>query len=150
MAGFSLHIGLNRIDPNHYDGWSGPLNACESDAKAMQKICTSRGFQTELLLSANATREAVAHRLTGFAAAMVAGDTLVVSYAGHGGQLPDANADEDDGLDETWCLFDGQMVDDELYRAWATFKPGVRIAVFSDSCHSGTVARALVRTEGRE
>jgi hypothetical protein len=36
--GLSLHIGLNRIDPNHYAGWSGTLNACENDARAMQDI----------------------------------------------------------------------------------------------------------------
>lgn len=37
--GISLHTGLNVVDPAHYDGWSGPLNACEADAYAMETIC---------------------------------------------------------------------------------------------------------------
>ena len=31
--GVSLHVGLNKVDPQHYAGWSGPLNACEADAE---------------------------------------------------------------------------------------------------------------------
>lgn len=146
--GFSLHIGLNSVDPAYYDGWDGPLIACEADAHAMDDICAKRGFQTEKLLTGQATRQAVLQRLDGYAHNLAEGDTLIVSYSGHGGQLPDKNKDESDGLDETWCLFDGEMVDDELYAAWAKFPAGVRIAVFSDSCHSGTVLRNAVLARG--
>ena len=31
--GASLHLGLNRVDPKHYAGWSGALGACEADAR---------------------------------------------------------------------------------------------------------------------
>ena len=57
--------------------------------------------------------------------------------------MPDANSDERDEDDETWVLYDRQLVDDELYSMWAKFAPGVRIFVLSDSCHSGTVTRAV-------
>lgn len=33
--GISLHIGLNSVDPVHYQGWDGKLAACEFDAKDM-------------------------------------------------------------------------------------------------------------------
>ena len=36
--GMSLHVGLNRVNPNHYDGWDGELAACEFDAKDMAKL----------------------------------------------------------------------------------------------------------------
>lgn len=65
----------------------------------------------------------------------------MLTYAGHGGQLPDLNGDEPDGLDETWCLYDGQLIDDEIYFLLGQFKPDTRILVFSDSCHSGSVVR---------
>jgi hypothetical protein len=35
--GISLHIGLNRVDPDHYDGWDGALTACEFDAEDMEE-----------------------------------------------------------------------------------------------------------------
>jgi hypothetical protein len=68
----------------------------------------------------------------------------VITYSGHGGQLPDMNNDEEDGLDETWCLFDGELLDDELGNLWTLFPEGIRILVISDSCHSGTVTKAML------
>ena len=52
-------------------------------------------------------------------------------------------AEETDQLDETWVLYDRQLLDDELYDLWCRFAPGVRILMISDSCHSGTVSRAV-------
>jgi hypothetical protein len=71
------------------------------------------------------------------------GDLVVYTYSGHGGQLPDLNADEYDGADETHCFYDGEGVDDEYGHIWSQFKAGVRIAMISDSCHSGTVSRMV-------
>jgi hypothetical protein len=75
------------------------------------------------------------------AGTLKAGDIFMLSYSGHGGQLPDQNIDEPDAQDETWCLYDGELVDDELYAQLGKFSSGVRILVFSDSCHSGTVVK---------
>jgi hypothetical protein len=58
--------------------------------------------------------------------------------------VADASGDEPDKQDETWCLFDGQLIDDELYHELSKFAAGVRVLVLSDSCHSGTVTRARV------
>jgi hypothetical protein len=79
------------------------------------------------------------------AATLAAGDIFLASYAGHGGQVPDVNGDDPDSTDETWCLYDGMLVDDELHALWKEFAAGVRVLVFSDSCHSGTVTRAARR-----
>jgi peptidoglycan hydrolase-like protein with peptidoglycan-binding domain len=57
--------------------------------------------------------------------------------------VQDVNTDESDVLDETWVLWDRQVIDDELYGLWAQFDEGVRIVVCSDSCHSGTVSKVL-------
>jgi hypothetical protein len=69
---------------------------------------------------------------------------LLLSFAGHGGKLPDLSGDESDGIDETWCLYDGQFLDDELTLAWLQYAQGVRILVVSDSCYSGTITRGQV------
>jgi len=143
-VGYALAIGLNQVDPNHYGGWSGNLTGCEPDAEDMRDIAQSRGLTTTTLKTGDATRKAVLDHLDDMAAVMSRGDLLVVSFSGHGGQVPDGNGDEsDDGLDETWCLYDGQLLDDELHGAWMKFRPGVRILLFSDSCHSGTVLKML-------
>lgn len=140
--GKSLHIGLNSVDPAHYQGWSGHLNACEADANDMHSIAISQGYSTSLLLTSAATRANVINEITSAAGQLNSGDIFLLSYSGHGGQLPDWNLDEDDQQDETWCLFDGQLVDDEIFSLLGQFKSGVRILVFSDSCHSGTVIKA--------
>lgn len=142
-TGLSLHIGLNRIDPNHY-GTDGALNGCVNDARAMREIAASRGFSDTVLLDSAATADAVTRWLREGSRKLVSGDTLLVTYAGHGSQVTDQNNPaEPDGKDETWCLYDRMLVDDELAQAWSGFARGVRIILVSDSCHSATIARAL-------
>jgi metacaspase-1 len=144
----SIHVGLNEVDPAHYQGWSGELVACEFDANDMEKLAKGRGFKTHKLLTKAATAEAVTSALEDASGKLDGGDMLVFTYSGHGGQVPDANGDEQDRMDETWVLYDRQMVDDELYSLLGKLKPGVRVAIFSDSCHSGTVARGAVELIG--
>lgn len=143
--GLGIHIGLNHVDPGHYDGWSGELNACLDDARSMAKIATAQGMTPKLLLDGAATRRAVLAALGQAAKTLESGDFLFLTYSGHGGQVPDVTDDgddEDDGQDETWCLFDGELLDDEMYVALGALARGVHVLVLSDSCHSGTVTRA--------
>src|SRR5215210_7917467 len=141
-TGRSIHIGLNSVDPEHYDGWDGTLAACEFDANDMQKLADSRGFESSKLLTKEATADAVVAEIEKAAEQLAEGDLLFLTYSGHGGQVEDKNGeDEPDRSDETWVLYDRQLVDDELYALWEKFKPGVRIFVLSDSCHSGSVLR---------
>lgn len=147
--GLSLHIGLNSVSPVHYQGWDGTLAACEFDAGDMAALATGLGYGAMTLLSAAATRAAVVAGMAQAANTLEAGDIFLVSYSGHGGQVPDYSGDEDDRRDETWCLYDGQLIDDELYQMWYSFKPGVRVLVVSDSCHSGTVTRYAMEATAR-
>ncbi|KKO19335.1 MAG: peptidase C14 [Candidatus Brocadia sp.] len=139
--GIALTTGLNAVSPAHYGGWSGELNACEADAKDMAEIARSKDYEVKTLLTKEATRKNVIDGIIKAAGTLTSGDIFMLSYSGHGGQLPDMNSDEDDAQDETWCLYDGEMVDDELYTLLGKFAKGVRVLVFSDSCHSGTVTK---------
>jgi hypothetical protein len=139
--GLALTVGLNSVDRKHYGGWSGELNACEADAEDMADIGKSKKFKVKTLLTKAATRAKVIGEISRAARTLKAGDLFMLSYSGHGGQLPDLNRDEPDAQDETWCLYDGELVDDELYAQLGKFSSGVRILVFSDSCHSGTVVK---------
>ena len=137
----SLHLGLNGVSGAAYGGWDGPLAACEFDANDMAAIATKSGMKPTVLLTKKATRAAMLSAMRSAAKTLAAGDFFLLTYSGHGGQVPDVNGDEDDKKDETWCLYDGQLIDDELYFELGKFKSGVRILVLSDSCHSGTVTR---------
>lgn len=84
------------------------------------------------------------------------GDTIILTYAGHGSQMPELVAgDEEDGLDEFLQLpgFDRAraaeteneiIVDNEL-NAWFSQAEakGVRVLFVSDSCHSGGMSRSF-------
>jgi metacaspase-1 len=139
--GIAITTGLNSVNPSHYSGWSGDLKACEADAEDMAHIAESKGFDVKTLLTDQATRANLRKEVTEAADVLKSGDVFMLSYSGHGGQLPDRNSDEDDALDETWCLYDGQLVDDETYSLLGKFERGVRVLVFSDSCHSGTAVK---------
>ena len=142
--GISVHIGVNFVDPQHYGGsWDGKLDACENDCADMQRIAARQGFETHTLKSAEATRAAVTDAVRSAASELRGGDFFLLTYSGHGGTIPDVDGDEEDQVDETWCLFDGQLLDDELNILWSEFEAGVRLLVVSDSCHSGTMLRAL-------
>jgi hypothetical protein len=143
----SVHVGLNAVDPKHYEGWSGDLVACEFDAQDMTAIAKAAGIKPTQLLTKKATRANVLAAVTAASKTLHAGDLLLLTYSGHGGQIPDVTGEEDDKLDETWCLYDGELIDDEVFLALSRFEAGVRILVFSDSCHSGTVTRARI-TDG--
>lgn len=139
----SLHIGLNYVDPASYNGWNGELAGCINDAKDMQDLALKMGYTPTLLTDSDADSGRVVAELGKAAGRLQSGDILFVSYSGHGGQVDDVNNEEEDRQDETWCLWDRQLIDDELFRLWSQFNSGVRIVVLSDSCHSGTVLRML-------
>jgi metacaspase-1 len=138
----SLHIGLNAVNPTDYAGWSGPLSACEFDANDMAAIARSCGMKSTVLLTRKGTRANALAAIRSAAKQLRPGDLFFLTYSGHGGQVPDVTGEEDDKKDETWCLYDGQLIDDELYFELSRFAAGVRVLVLSDSCHSGTVTRA--------
>lgn len=146
--GFALVIGVSEVDTTHYDGWNGILQQPENDAKIISQKVDEYGFtNNSLLLTHNATRQNVIERIQNIANKACAGDLVFIYYSGHGGQIPARECDiEEDKLNETWCLYDAQLIDKELYHLWAKFREGVRIFVVSDSCHSGTITKAIIDT----
>ncbi len=168
--GISLHIGVNEVDPNGYPlnprrrarqyvvlsddyhpvsfdcdfgiGWVGPLSSCELDAVNMQKLARRQKFKTKILKTKRATTENVVKEIRSAAKKLLAGDTFLLSYSGHGSQVEDLSGDEWDGEDETWCLYDRMFLDDEQRELYAEFARGVKIVVLSDCCHSGSSTRS--------
>lgn len=152
VRGRSLHIGLNRVNDSAYPGFRIPvLRGCINDANDMRAIAQAHGFvPAPNLHDGQATAEAVIDAISSAAQSLSSGDIFLLTYSGHGSQVPDLDAEETDHMDETWILYDRQLLDDELYALWGQFAPDVRILMFSDSCHSGTMSRAMVEATERD
>lgn len=168
--GISLHIGMNAVDPGGYPlrptrpgrkyvvlsddyepvefdcdfriGWVGPLSSCELDAENLHALASGQNFEAKILRTKQATSAAVVKEIRRAAKALKSGDTFLITYAGHGAQVEDLSGDEADGEDETWCLYDRMLLDDEQRELYAEFAKGVKIVVLSDSCHSGSASRS--------
>lgn len=141
-AGPSVHIGVNNVDPGKYTFHVPPLRGCLNDANSMRNLAVQRGYTPTLLTESAATAANVQAALSEAVSRLTPDQTMLVTYAGHGSQVADTNSDESDQLDETWVLYDRQLIDDELAAIWGPAPAGSRILVVSDSCHSGTATRA--------
>ena len=139
--GLALIIGLNEIDPGHYGG-PNPLGGCENDAATMEQIAKKLGYTTKKLLTRDATLDNVRSAIQQIAQELQSGDSFLLDLRRPRRPVPDKGGDESDQMDETWCLYDGELIDDELRRFWTQFAEGVMIYMVSDSCHSGTMLRA--------
>ena len=142
MGKSALCIGINNYPGTHMD-----LQGCVNDANDWAAELTARGFGVHKLLDGQATKAAMVQAFRSVLGDAAKGDVVVITFSGHGTYVPDLNGDEADGLDEALCPYDLQtkgaaLVDDEIRTLFASRKPGVRLVLIADSCHSGTVTRA--------
>jgi hypothetical protein len=141
MAKHALCIGIN-----DYPGTQMDLQGCVNDAGDWAEALGARGFAVTRLIDSQATKAAMEAGFKAIIGGAVSGDVVVITYSGHGTYAPDLNGDEVDGLDEALCPYDirshGALLDDEIHDLFIARKPGVRLVLVSDSCHSGTVTRA--------
>lgn len=126
---------------NDYPGIFNDLKGCVNDANDWSALLTGLGFDVNLLLDSQATRQNVKRALQGLVDTTNAGDIAVFTYSGHGTQVVDANSDENDPYDEAIYLYDGTVVDDELRYILQGIHPQATLVVISDSCFSGSVTR---------
>lgn len=136
-------VGLTRVDPSRYGGWSGACPGCDVDAQAFAVACQSEGVPSELLLDAAATWPAVLDAVRRAAARLSPGGLLIAYVSGHGGQVASAEPSETDGRSETLCLYDGPLVDDKVWELLLAARArGVRVWMITDTCNSGSNYRA--------
>ena len=140
MSKKALCIGIN-----DYPGTANDLSGCVNDANDWSIELAKHGFAVTKMLDGQATRAAMATAFGALISAARAGDTLLITYSGHGTWVPDSSSDEPDGRDEALCPYDigtaGPLLDDEIRTLFRSIGAGVRILLISDSCHSGSVTR---------
>lgn len=150
-ATYGLTIGIN-----DYLGRSNDLAGAVNDAEDIAAALTAAGAaEVVLLTDGAATKAAIESAWLRLVETARPGDTIVFSYAGHGGQEPEppGRNGEVDGLNETFVLGGYQsigpaaaerIVDDEIF-AWLSMaeQRGIEVIFVADSCHSGTMYRAV-------
>lgn len=136
----SLHIGLNAVNPDHYNGWPGELNACVDDARCLAALCAQHGFRAEALFNEKAARENFGEAIADLATNSMPGDVVVISFSGHGGRAPGWSWS---GYTESLCFWNGVLTDAQLRSHLEAFRGGVSVVVILDACHSGGMDRAL-------
>ena len=145
----SLHIGIN-----DYPGTNSDLSGCVNDANDWRETMEARGFKATSLFDGEATKGKMHEAISKIVGDTGRDDITVITYSGHGTWVPDEDDDEVDGRDEALCPYDitqGQVLtDDNLYEILSERKRGARIIFISDSCHSGSVARARSFMPGTE
>jgi hypothetical protein len=154
-TGVSIHVGVNATTA---PGINTPaLVGCENDAQKMFELARARGFvgvgdgPDEPIIKDNATLENVTAKMVIAAEQLDAGDIFLFTFSGHGTRHGEEDPAEIDLKDETLVLHDKLLIDNVLRRiVWPKFKPGVRVVMVSDSCHSGGALMSLTDLSGSD
>ncbi|KAI8596422.1 caspase domain-containing protein [Dissophora ornata] len=142
----ALLIGIN------YTGRGNQLHGCVNDTAVMKAFLLEVGFPKENIRVLTddqvgtpwlPTRENILNNLKWLIHGAQKNDSYFLHYSGHGGQVPDRDGDETDGMDD--CIFpmdheeNGVIIDDDLHSMLVRGLPvSVRLTVVFDCCHSGS------------
>ena len=131
------------------------LRGAVNDARDVTQALAGIGVRDLVVLEDDAaTRMRITDEWMGLIRRAEPGDTLVLAYAGHGGQEPErVTGTERDGHDEV-LLLGGfrstgpgtreRIFDDELNQWFMEAgERGIRVVFVADSCHSGTLTRSV-------
>ncbi len=160
----ALLVGVSRVDSLPRRLW---LRGPDHDVEAMRQALLQRGFAAPQVVvlaerapsaSARPTRAAIEGALQAMLAHIRPGDPVVLHFAGHGVQLPQAAGKlppEPDGLDEAFLTADtrpwdaeagrlpGALLDGDIGRWIDTLVDrGARVFAVFDSCHSAGLSRS--------
>ncbi|KAI4130606.1 MAG: hypothetical protein LQ347_003314 [Umbilicaria vellea] len=157
----ALLIGINYYGTNH------ELKGCINDAFNMKDyLVRDRGYspaQHDMVMLTDAPENRGTPFFPTGANMMAAfqwlvtgnnpGDSVFLSYSGHGGQVKDPDGDRDSGFDDTICPLDftthGQITSDTacalsalpsfLHKVLVSpMIPNARLTILFDCCHSGS------------
>jgi len=137
----SIHIG---VDKPARDCCSGDTaTGSEALAQALADLAEKEDFQVRATLTgARATYDAVTGAVRDVARELNAEadhrGILFLSFTGHGCRVPRfGDVRDSDRLNETWCLADRSVQDDEIHDLLMLFEPGIRVLAIVESCYAG-------------
>ena len=142
------------------EAWND-LSGCKNDAEAMKEILVSKfGFATtdvKELYNTKATRAAILSSLNELLKSTPENGIAVVYYAGHGSQIRNSMAqNDDDGYNETivpadvWRKDTVDITDKQVSAIFGEFvKKKIKLTAIFDCCQSGSMARGLFEGKSR-
>lgn len=122
----------------------GDCPGCKVDATKMSDLMKGKmGYRGEVLISAEATKDAVVKKLKEGIESTPEDGLFLFFYSGHGGQefLGGKEPDGADRDDEFLCLYDTYMLDDEIWEIVSKCRG--RVFLYFDACHSATMYRSV-------
>jgi hypothetical protein len=147
----ALVIGIDR-----YESAGGSLRDLEgavNDAHDIADVLQAQGARSVTrLINDDAGRDSIFAALDALKARANPGDTLMITYAGHGAREPARNPDQvEDGLDEVMVLGrfrpeypqNYERIFDYEWRAFVQGATEFNVVLVFDACHSGTLNRAV-------
>jgi len=128
------------------------LDGCVNDARSIQSIVVSKfqfdAAKVDTLYNEAAGRGAILKKMNELLTKSQPNDIAFIYYAGHGSQVPNSLAKEEDKKDEsmvpsdTWKQGVEDIRDKELAKIYNAFiDKGVKLTVIMDCCHSGSLSR---------
>lgn len=130
------------------------LRGCVNDVRGIERAVRPLCASVRVLVDGEVSRASFMNAWKGMLADSAPGDTLLVTYAGHGGQEEGpTKAFTSDGLHDTFIfptldsskavLNEERILGDEMQALWRSIS-GRNTAIFvADSCHSGGMTRSV-------
>jgi Caspase domain/Domain of unknown function (DUF4384) len=130
------------------------LQGCINDAKGIEAAVRPLAATIHLLLDGDVTRESFLRTWQAMVAGSAPGDTLLVTYSGHGSEERGPGASlAADGLHDAFILtkFDNsntplnqeRILDDEMQGLWKSVEGRNKVIFVADACHSGGMTRKI-------
>lgn len=136
----ALIIGIN-------DYKDAPLKGCINDTVSYKNVLANCGYSINVLTDTVATKQNIIEEIESTLYNTTSNDCVVITFSGHGSQVPDKSGDEKDGLDE--CLlpygytWDNVIIDDDIDIILNQYK-GASVEIVLDACHSGSGTRNVL------
>ena len=153
----ALVIGINAYEAQ--GGELQDLQGAVNDALDIATALVETGVTSlRVLLDEDAHRDAIFSAWHAMKADAKPGDTLLLTFAGHGAQEPERiPGSERDGLDEVTVLgsfrtgapHNYQRIIDHEWRELVAAAPDFQVVLVFDACHSGSMNRSLARGRSR-
>ena len=135
----ALVCSLTKVDPKAYDGWDGDCPGTDVDANIFVSFLKQYNIPYVKLENKTCTSQNVIKEWNNCLKQLNPNNGLFIFfYSGHGGQVYSTDSTEKDGLDETLCFWDGQFIDDKVWKLINSIPKTSRCFIVTDCCNSGS------------